>query len=224
MRNMASFDPRQAPVLRVDSALPAVDPRELTAQALRQRFAHPPSWAPEVRQERRLSERPPMAASVLIGLVMREQATVLLTLRTSHLSSHAGQISFPGGKVDAADANARATALREAEEELGLPAQAVDVLGQLPDYTTVTSFVVTPVVALIAPNVRLQPNPQEVAEVFEVPLTYLTNPAHHRLHQWEHEEGRSEWFSMPYQDGPVERFIWGATAGMLRNLYRFLRA
>jgi 8-oxo-dGTP pyrophosphatase MutT (NUDIX family) len=224
MRKIPNFDPKQVPVVRVDAQLPAVDPRQLTPEALRQRFAHPPIWTPEARLESRFTDRVPMAASVLLGLVMREQPTVLFTLRTAHLSTHAGQISFPGGKADATDRDAQATALREAEEELGLAPHAVEVLGLLPPCTTVTAFVVTPVVALISPDLALQPNPQEVAEVFEVPLAYLTNPAHHRYHQLTHGDVRTEWFSMPYQEGHVERFIWGATAGILRNFYRFLSA
>jgi 8-oxo-dGTP pyrophosphatase MutT (NUDIX family) len=155
---------------------------------------------------------------------MRDEPMVLLTQRTAHLSTHSGQVAFAGGKCDPEDADAAATALREAHEEVGLDAQYVQVLGSLPEYVTGSAFFVTPVVALIASTHNLEPNPHEVQEVFEVPLSYLMNPAHHRWHTFEFEGVQRQWLSMPYQDGPHERFIWGATAGMLRNFYRFLSA
>jgi ribosomal protein L19 len=114
--------------------------------------------------------------------------------------------------------------LREAEEEIGLPPHLVEVIGSLPIYTTGTQFIVTPVVALVQPGHTLTPNPDEVALAFEVPLDFLMNPAHHRRHALEWANTRREWFSMPYVDQGQERFIWGATAGMLRNFYRFLSA
>lgn len=165
-----------------------------------------------------------MHAAVLMPIVMRAEPTVLLTQRTSHLSTHAGQIAFPGGKVDETDADAVAAALREAEEEVGLAPQWLEVLGQLPLYTTGSAFMVTPVVALVRPGFSLQPNAHEVAEVFEVPLAFLMNPAHHRHHQVFWQGVQRQWLSMPYQDHAQDRFIWGATAGMLRNFYRFLSA
>lgn len=140
------------------------------------------------------------------------------------VSSHSGQVAFPGGKADPEDADAVATALREAQEEIGLDPSRVEVIGSMPTYTTGSAYVVTPVVALVQPGMALQPSPDEVADVFEVPLQYLMNPAHHRHHVMEWEGARREWLSMPYQDGVQQRFIWGATAGMLRNLYQFLQA
>lgn len=217
-----SFDPRTVPVLSVDSGLPKPLPESLTADAIAARFARAHVWEPEVRKEARFVEREPAYASVLIPLVQREHLTVLLTLRPTHMSSHSGQIAFPGGKADPEDSDAVATALREAEEEVGLEPRYVQVLGSLPIYTTGSAFIVTPVVALVQPDFHLRPNADEVADVFEVPLEFLMNPANHRHHTVALNGAQRGWLSMPYQDGEKERFIWGATAGMLRNLYRFL--
>lgn len=224
----AHFDPRQARLLGADSHLPPVPPERLAPHALRQRFAAPPAWQPEVRREPRLLQRPPAAAAVLIGLLPRpEGATALLTRRAAHLKHHSGQIAFPGGKTDPGDGSPQATALREAEEEIGLPARAAQVLGALPPYHTGTQYIVTPIVALIAPDTALRPNPAEVDQIFEVPLAYLMNPAHHRRHTCTDASGAPrQWFAMPYTHPATgqEHYIWGATAGMLRNLYRFLQA
>ncbi len=224
LSKLPHFDPRTVPVIGVDTHLPAVTAERLQAQALRQRFDVPPVWAPEVRVEPRFTQRQPVQAAVLLPLVARPEPTLLLTLRTSHLAQHSGQIAFPGGKVDPSDADAIAAALREAEEEVGLAPDYVQVLGTLPLYTTGTAFVITPVVALVRPGFTITPNVGEVADVFEVPLSFLLDPANHRRHAFEFEGLRREWFSMPYQDAGTERYIWGATAGMLRNFYRFMAA
>jgi len=208
----------------VDAHLPAVPLAWQTEAALRQRFAAAVQWEPELRREPRFSDRPPTQAAVLLPLVLREELTVLLTERTTHLSTHSGQVAFPGGKRDPEDVSAQATALREAQEEVGLAAGDVEVLGTLPIYTTGTAFLITPVVALVDPRARLHPNPYEVADVFEVPLSLLLDPANHERHAMVWNGVPREWFAMPYQDGDRQRYIWGATAGMLRNLYRFLSA
>ncbi len=196
---------------------------------MRSRFGSPPSWQAEIVAERAFGDRAPVAASVLIAVVLRDEPTVLLTQRTDHLSDHPSQISFPGGRAEPVDADAVATALREAHEEIGLEAFEVEVLGRLPTYTTGTGFVVTPVVGLVRPGVRLQADPTEVAEVFEVPLGWLMNPAHHQHHAVEMNGSNREFLSIPWRGTDANGktrlyFIWGATAAMLRNLYRFLAA
>ena len=222
--SIPNFDPRRVPVAGVDAHLPAVPLHGQTPAALRARFQQPPAWQPEVRKESRFAHRQPAHAAVLVPLVQRQELTVLLTQRTLQLSTHSGQIAFPGGKQDPDDADAIATALREAQEEVGLDASYVEVLGSLPVYETGTSFIVTPVVALVEPAATIQPNPQEVADVFEVPLRFLLNPANHQRHRLQWQGVDREWFSMPYDDAGQERYIWGATAGMLRNFYRFMAA
>ena len=224
-----SFNPQELPVIGVDRHLPVVAASELIPVALRQRFQTPPVWTPEITVERRFTEREPAHASVLVPLVLRDQITVLLTQRTDHLTDHPGQISFPGGRAEAFDADATATALREAREEIGLESACVQVIGSLPTYTTGTGFIVTPVVGFVHPGFTVQADPFEVAEVFEVPLAFLMNPANHHRHAVEVGGVRREFLSMPWQ-GQDERgeprryFIWGATAAMLRNLYGFLVA
>lgn len=217
-------DPRLAPLIGVDGHLPAVPLQAQTPRALRERFAKPPQWQPEAMLEKRWIHRPPSDAAVLVPIVLREQPTVLLTVRASHLSSHSGQVAFPGGKRDPQDVSAEATALREAQEEIGLEPRNVEVLGRLPVYVTGSSFVVTPVVGLVHPQPRYFPNPGEVEDLFEVPLSFLLDPAHHERHAMLWQGVEREWFAMPYQDSGQQRYIWGATAGMLRNLYRFLAA
>lgn len=219
---MLHFDPRNIPALGIDSHLPAVTAESLLPIALRRRFENLPNWDPEVTVENRWVERESQHASVLVPIVMRHAPTILLTERAQHLSNHSGQVAFPGGKVDEDDVDASATALREAQEELGLDPGLVEVLGVLPQYVTGSAFIITPVVGLVESHYSVNPNRGEVADVFEVPLHFLMNPAHHQRHAFEWQGVRREWFSIPYQDRLTQRFIWGATAGILRNLYRLL--
>jgi 8-oxo-dGTP pyrophosphatase MutT (NUDIX family) len=226
-----SFDPLELPVHSVDDHLPAVIAAELQAEALRRRFGQPPVWSPEIAVERQFTTgRTPTHASVLVPLVQRDEGlAVLLTQRTDHLTDHPGQVSFPGGRAEPEDADAVATALREAHEEIGLQPDQIDVIGQLPTYTTGTGFIVTPVIGLVQPDFSIQIDPFEVADVFEVPLSFLMNPANHRWHVVEVGGSKREFLSMPWvgvdvAGQPRRYFVWGATAAMLRNLYRFLVA
>lgn len=159
-------------------------------------------------------------AAVLVPLIDRPDGlTVLLTHRTAHLANHAGQVSFPGGRVDLADGDAEETALRETQEEIGLERSHVRIIGRLDTYITRTGFAVTPVVAVIEPPFELAPDPFEVAEVFEVPLPFLLDQNNHQLCSREFEGTVRYFYAMPYG----RHYIWGATAGILMNLYELLR-
>ena len=222
------FAPRKVPVTSTGAHMPAIPAETMQPQALRERFVNQPTWSPEILRESSFTQRQIANASVLLPLVMRDELHVLLTQRTMHMSTHGGQIAFPGGKADDDDANPVATALRETYEEVGIAAGHIEVIGSMPTYLTGTQFVITPVVALVEPGFELNINHHEVAHVFEVPLSFLMNPANHHEHVFEWQGARRKWFSMPYPDasGPngKEHFIWGARAGMLRNFYRFLHA
>ena len=155
-------------------------------------------------------------AAVLVGLVERPQGMqILFTKRTPHLTDHAGQISFPGGRVDPHDADAAAAALREAEEEVGLPRGQVEMIGRLDTYVTRTGFEVTPCVGFVAPPEAYRPDPFEVAEVFEVPLGFFLDPASRRLESRVFQGRERFFYAFPWGG----HYIWGATAGMLRALY-----
>lgn len=217
------FDPTQLPVASLAGEAP-VAPERLIPAALRARFAQTLPWEEEASDEGRgMTGAMLRRASVLVPLVARpEGVTVLLTLRTDHLSSHAGQISFPGGRAEELDSSPIETALRETEEEVGLHRRHIEIIGVLPDYTTVSAYRVTPVVALVQPPFELQPDPGEVAEAFEVPLSFLMDGLNHQRRVFELPQGagRRAFYTMPYE----QYFIWGATAAMLRNLFHFLRA
>lgn len=218
------FDPAQLPVDAIAGET-AIDPARLSSAQLRARFAMArPRWVPEALE----APFAPMQfalrrAAVLIPLVERPDGlSVLLTLRTEHLSSHAGQISFPGGRAEERDSSPIETALRESEEEIGLHRRHVSILGVLPDYVTSSAYRVAPVVALVTPPFELLADPNEVAEIFEVPLAWLMDGMHHQRLSVALPDGagRRSFYAMPFE----RYFIWGATAGMLRNLYHFLRA
>lgn len=166
-------------------------------------------------------ERELRPAAVLVPVVHRpgEGLSVLFTRRTAHLNDHAGQISFPGGRSEPEDGTPAATALRETEEEIGLARAHVEVLGSLSEYTTVTAYRVTPVVGLVSAPFVIQPDSFEVAEVFEVPLEFLLDPANHQRNTVLQKGWQREYYAVPYRD----YYIWGATAGMLMNFYNFLK-
>ena len=160
-------------------------------------------------------EQPIRPAAVLIGIVDHPEPTVLLTQRSAHLNDHAGQISFPGGKIDATDASPLDTALREAWEEVGLDRGFVDPVGYLDLYGTSFGFRILPTVAKVRPGFTLRINQSEVDDAFEVPLAFLMNPQNHQIHTREFHGMERAYYAMPY----AERYIWGATAGILRALY-----
>ena len=154
-------------------------------------------------------------AAVLVPVVDHPDPTVLLTVRTADLPSHAGQVAFPGGKIDAGDETPVAAALREADEEIGLPAHAIDPIGYLDLYLTFSGFRILPVVARVTPPYALSVNHKEVADTFEVPLRFLMDAQNHALHSRDWKGIQRRYYAMPYQ----QRYIWGVTAGILRNLY-----
>ena len=160
-------------------------------------------------------EQPIRPAAVLIPVVDHPQPTVLLTQRAAHLNDHAGQISFPGGKIDATDASPLETALREAEEEVGLSREYIEPIGYLDLYGTSFGFRILPTVARVRPGFELNINHSEVDDAFEVPLAFLMDPANHQVHSREFRGMERSYYAMPF----AERYIWGATAGILRILY-----
>ncbi len=159
-------------------------------------------------------------AAVLVPVIARRPLTVLLTERTAHLNAHAGQIAFPGGRIETRDASPLEAALREAHEEVGLPFEAVTPLGYLDPYRTGTGYIITPVVALVQPDFAVMPDANEVADVFEVPLNFLMDPANHRIDSRVWRGARRRFYALQFE----QRYIWGATAGIITTLYRRLYA
>jgi len=193
----------------------------LDVPALRERLKRtPPAFSVYGDDDRRESVAAvPTAAAVLVPIVDHPSGlTVIFTRRTAHLKAHSGQVSFPGGRAEPEDPTPEFTALREAQEEIGLAVERVEVLARLPDYHTRTGFRVTPVVGLVIAPVELVPDPREVEEVFEVPLAFLLDPANHRRETSELQGRTVGYYVMRYGT----HTIWGATAGMLMNLYRHL--
>lgn len=182
--------------------------------------------APGVRGDHNLNPdlrpKPPLTpAAVLVPLVLRPDGmTVLLTKRTAHLAAHAGQVSFPGGRLEPGDVDAAAAALRETEEETGLRRDSIELIGRLDTYVVRTGFEVTPLVGFVTPPFTVTPDEFEVAEIFEVPLSFILDPKNHqRQSRIDFGGVKREFWVFPYRD----YFIWGATAGMLINLYEVLR-
>jgi 8-oxo-dGTP pyrophosphatase MutT (NUDIX family) len=226
-----NFNPRLVAIAERCTDQSKIAIHRLNPIFIRDLFANPPAWSPEITDENRhviasniIAQREAIGkttkAAVLIPIILQESGlSVLLTQRTDHLHDHAGQISFPGGRMDQGDDGLYATALRESQEEIGLHADRVEIIGHLPEYLTVSGYCVTPVVGLVKPQEKYVLDPFEVADVFEVPLEFLMNPANHEIRVWQSEQGQRRFYSMPYEN----RFIWGATAGMLRNLYHLLK-
>lgn len=217
------FDPQVQPWVPASDALGLIPNDVLSPDFVRAvlgRSIEQPLGLPDELLTAYASSPAMIEAAVLVPLVLRDHGlTVLLTQRTDHLHDHAGQVSFPGGRVEQADENPVATALRETHEETGLTAEHVDVIGRLPRYITGTGYAITPVTGLVRPTFNLAPDEFEVAEVFEVPLSFLTNPASYRLHQARLPDGSvRHYYSVPWDN----YFIWGATAAMLRGMYQVL--
>lgn len=219
-----AFDPLVQPIVSTTHAFSAVAQERLQPEWLRQVLSNHIQRTVDLPDEsvRRYPGREgtPVEAAVLIPLVMRpEGVTVLLTQRTAHLNDHAGQISFPGGRIESTDANPVAAAIRETEEETGLMHQHIEVLGALPRYLTATGFAINPITALVKPDFDLNPDAFEVAEIFEVPLGFLMNPENFRLHRATLTDGTTrQFYSAPWN----QYFIWGATAAMLLGLCQIL--
>ena len=192
----------------------------LTPGAIRESLKRrPPFGLVTGDQGHRRFSRQRTRAAVLVGVIGRAEPSVILTRRTAHLRDHAGQISFPGGRMEEDDPDPAATALREAQEEIGLTAASCRILGELNPYDTITGFRVFPIVAWVEPPVSFDPDPFEVEEVFEVPLGFVVDPANHRRDSFRMGEVERSYWVVPYRD----RYIWGATAGMLVNLATLLR-
>lgn len=231
-------NPQSVPIVQVDTDLPVLHSDSLSESFLRTHFQNPPAkWYCEDYPVVQLDPGKAMRqAAVLVPIVqtpsslsIEPELSVLLTRRSAHLRDHAGQISFPGGKVDPSDDTPIVAALRETHEEVGIAPSYVDVLGILPKYRTGTAYDMTPVVGMLKGQPQLKLGENEVTQTFTVPLSFILNPANHRWHEQvlqasDGSGGTWRWLSMEYVYGSERYFIWGATAAILRSLYWFLRA
>jgi 8-oxo-dGTP pyrophosphatase MutT (NUDIX family) len=172
----------------------------------------------DLNPDAKISGTAPRHAAVLIPVVARSPLSIILTERTAHLSSHAGQIAFPGGKIEADDASPLAAAVRETQEEIALDPTFIEPLGYLPTYRTGTGFIITPSVALVRPGFELVADPTEVADIFEVPFAFLMDEANHKIESRTWRGAERRFYAMPYGT----HYIWGATAGIIRSLFRRL--
>ncbi|MBM6592798.1 CoA pyrophosphatase [Microvirga pudoricolor] len=207
----------------------AIDSDDFLTLALRRLRAEPPdaqAALADPRGDHSIDGVPlhhplsPKPAAVLVPVVLREEPTLLFTQRAASLREHSGQIAFPGGRVDPTDASVLDAACREAEEEIGLDRAFIDPIGYLDPYLSGTNYLVMPVVARVSVDYVLNINPHEVADAFEVPVRFLMNPGHHEMHSKEFRGQVRRFYAMPYEG----RYIWGVTAGIVRNLYERLYA
>jgi 8-oxo-dGTP pyrophosphatase MutT (NUDIX family) len=226
------FDPQNSIIRRRFESDALLDDSLLMPDQLKARFTLDIPWAPEETDENRhikassVIEKKELdgvetRAAVLIPIIIRNnEPVILLTERSPHLSSHSGQISFPGGRFSNVDQSLVNTAKRETEEEVGIKERDIDVLGNFPEYCTISGYRVTPVVALVNSESTYKLNSREVQSIVEIPMKYLLNPRNHMLRSWESDQGRRHFYSIAFEN----YFIWGATAAMLRNFYSFLVA
>ena len=213
---------------RIVASQSRLDVRRSSGAAVAQMLHDESGVAPDAAQRRGdhdlneidMRPQPPLVpAAVLVPLLDHgDRITVLLTQRAADLRAHAGQISFPGGRIESDDAHPEAAALREAEEEIGLPPPSVELVGRLDTYEVRTGFEITPVVGFVEPGFDMVLDPGEVADIFEVPLEFILDPANHERHSRLFQGKRRFFYVLPFED----RYIWGATAGMLVNLFEVL--
>ena len=226
------FNPQKSIIRRRFESDALLDDSLLMPDQLKARFTLDIPWVPEETDENRhikassIIEKKELdgvetRAAVLIPIIIRNnEPMILLTERSPHLSSHSGQISFPGGRFSNVDQSLVNTAKRETEEEVGIKERDIDVLGTFPEYCTISGYRVTPVTALIDSQATYTLNADEVKRVLELPMKYLLNPRNFILRSWESDQGRRHFYSIAFEN----YFIWGATAAMLRNFYSFLVA
>jgi len=221
------FDPQTQPIVPLSDILLPLNNAAIQLDFIREAFSTPVDWQvepvfTESFQADSLDLIDIVQAAVFVPLVQRPEGLHLLfTRRASHLYDHAGQICFPGGRIEVSDRDAVDAALRETREEIGVAPEYIQLLGTQPGFLTSTRFTMKPVIGYVRPGFTIRPDLTEVAEVFEVPLSFLMDPSHHFLHRANLPDGGHRfYFSMPWKD----YFIWGATAALIRNFYHFLSA